>query len=145
LRGAGLKAAIEKNAAEIVRLHDRVNETAQLRSKDGDAWRRACEEFRTRFDALSFPGGYEDAGARILAGDAATIEAALCFLELRPYFFRSGYMRGALKRKLKRADLDAPQGERLRLVLQRDRAWRATKRLASPNPPLQRTALARRR
>jgi hypothetical protein len=131
LRGDGLKAAIERNAAEITRLQKRVHETAQLRRKDaesGEAWRRACDEFRTRYDALSFPGGYEGAAARILAADASTIEAALCFLELRPYFFRSGYIRGALKRKLKRAVLDPDQSERLRVVLERDEAWRAKER-----------------
>jgi hypothetical protein len=137
VRGADLKAAIERNAAEIARLHERVHETAQTRSKDGDAWRRACEEFRTRYDTLSFPGGYEGAGARILAGDASTIEAALCFLELRPYFFRSGYMNGALKRKLKRATLDPTQAERLRAVLERDAAWRSKNRGSSLDPPLQ--------
>jgi hypothetical protein len=132
-----LKAAIERHAAELTRLHERVHETAELRRKDGDAWRQACEEFRTRYDTLSFPGGYQGAGARILAADAGTIEAALCFLELRPYFFRSGYMYGALKRKLKRAALDPTQWERLHAVLERDAAWRAKKRGSSPEPPLQ--------
>jgi len=49
----------------------------------------------------------------------------MCFLELRPYFFRSGYMYKELLRKIKRAPLSPDQERRLRLVLERQAAWRA--------------------
>jgi len=132
-----------ENAKEITRLKARIDETFQHRGESQDhlaAWQRACADFHSRFDHLAFPGGYENAGARILGGDQAAIESALQFLEVRPYFFRSGYMRTALMRRLKRALLTAPQAERL------GEQVAAHKRRAAPaNPPLQRTALARRR
>jgi hypothetical protein len=92
-------------------------------------WERACAEFHARFDELAFPGGYETAGARILAGDPNAIEAALCFLELRPYFFRSGYMHRSLLRKAKRALLDSQQSARLRTILERQAQWQAQRKV----------------
>ncbi len=105
-----------ESAKELVRLKARIDETFQHRDDSQElwaAWQRACADFHSRFDRLAFPGGYESAGVRILAGDQAAIESALQFLEVRPYFFRSGYMRTALMRKLKRAVLTAPQAARL--------------------------------
>ncbi len=67
-------------------------------------------------------------GDRILAGDSEAIEAALCFVELRPYFFRSGYMFKALLPKLKRAPLSATEAARLQTVLSAYDAWREPKR-----------------
>jgi hypothetical protein len=130
VRSTDLKATIQRNADEIVRLHERVHETVQRRDVNAEgreAWVRACAEFHEKFDRLAFPGGYQDAAQRILAGDPYTIEAALCFFEIRPYFFRSGYMYGALLRKTKRATLDTAQASRLKAVLDRDAAWRAKK------------------
>ena len=106
-----------ENAKEIARLKARIDETFQHRGESQElraAWERACADFHSRFDLLAFPGGYENAGARILDGDQAAIESALQFLEMRPYFFRSGYMRTALMRRLKRAVLTAPQAARLK-------------------------------
>jgi hypothetical protein len=53
------------------------------------------------------------------AGDAEAIEAALVFLERRPYFFRSQYMRTKLGRLLKHAALTGGQAKRFGAV--RDR------------------------
>lgn len=125
---ANLKRQIEQNAQEIRRLHARIHETVGLREKSPalrQAWQEACREFHSRYDALAFPGGYEGAPARILAGDPATLETALCFIELRPYFFRSGYMYRQVLTKLKRAPLSAEQQVRLQSVLTALTAWRA--------------------
>jgi hypothetical protein len=65
------------------------------------------------YDALAFPGGWEGATCRLLAGDPECMEAAICFLEVRPYFYHSGYMFNSLLRKAKRAPLDPEQLERL--------------------------------
>jgi hypothetical protein len=109
--------AIEKNAEEIRRLHDRIGATFEKRDRSPEAWKAACAEFHQRYDQLAFPGGYAGALERILAGDPQTIEAALSFVECRPYFFRSGYMYKDLLRKLKRAPLDSGNARRLELIL----------------------------
>ena len=127
-----MKSAIQTNAVEIVRLHKLVHETARLRGKDPESrklWERACAEFHARFDELAFPGGYETAGPRILAGERDAVEAALSFLELRPYFFRSGYMHRDLLRKTKRAPLNAEQSARLRTILERQAQWQAQRKV----------------
>ena len=71
----------------------------------------------------------ERTGRPILAGDLQTIDAALGFVECRPYFFRSGYMFKDLLRKLKRAPMDAANTKRLELVLQAYADYRERLRL----------------
>lgn len=121
-----LKGIIEANGREVARLHARIHETFALRDTSEAhraQWSDACDEFHRRYDELAFPGGYEGAGRRILSGERNTIEAALCFLEVRPYFFRSGYMYDALLRKVKRAPLSEMQRVRLDDVLRLRAAW----------------------
>ena len=128
-----LAAELLANAAELRRLHARVHETFARRDESQQCrhiWETACKEFNNRYDMLAFPGGYwldgsDSALARIAGGDPQTIEAALCFVEVRPYFFRSGYMFTALLRKLKRAALSPRQTERLQHVLHRQALWRS--------------------
>jgi DNA repair exonuclease SbcCD ATPase subunit len=126
-----IKEQLALNAQEITRLHARIHETVRFRGhspEQKNEWERACEEFHSRYDQLAFPGGYETAFDRILAGDEVAIETALCFLESRPYFFRSGYMWKEISRKLKHADLTDQQLARLKMVMDKYNAWRATKR-----------------
>ena len=131
MKSSAIKATIEHGAAEIKRLHARVHETVRFRDsspQQRDAWSRACSEFHSRYSSLAFPGGYEGAIERIKAGDSFSIEAALCFLELRPYFFRSGYMFSEILRKLKRVELSVDQASRLAAIVQRQALWRAKRR-----------------
>ncbi len=67
---------------------------------------------------LAFPGGYEEGLQKIQAGDSNAIENALAFLEVKPYFFRSQYIRTKLIRLLKHAALSGQQEERLKKVLE---------------------------
>ena len=99
---------IRESERKINALHSRTNETLKERDKNEQKyreWQSACEEFHASYDALAFPGGYEGAYERILNGDPKAIEAGLCFIEIRPYFFRSGYIYKDLMRKLARAPL----------------------------------------
>jgi len=125
-----MKELMERNAEEIRRLHGRTHEAVRYREKSAEQkerWERACAEFHARYDALAFPGGYNNAMDRILSGDSEAIEAALCFIELRPYFFRSGYMFKDLLPKLKRTPLSAAETARLQVVLSAYEAWRHAK------------------
>ncbi len=130
MKASDIKMQITRGAAEIVRLHQRIHETVLERDKNPAAWadwKQACAEFHRRYSALAFPGGYMQALEKFRNDDPSVIEPALCFLELRPYFFRSGYMFSMLMRRVKRAPLSASQRERLDAVLARRDAWRARK------------------
>jgi hypothetical protein len=129
-----VKQQMLANAREITRLNTRIHETFASRNKSAQSrelWTAACAEFHCRYDELAFPGGYGGAIERILAGDSEAVEAALCFCECRPYFFRSGYMYKELLRKTKRAPMTESQAERFKVVLQCQAEWRARKQVAN--------------
>jgi hypothetical protein len=112
---------ILRNAEVINQLYSNIHETFKFREKNEHKlkeWQNACKEFHSRYNLLAFPGGLEGAFQRILNGEPKAIEAALCFIECRPYFFRSGYMFKDLLRKLKRAPLESGQLNRLNRVLE---------------------------
>lgn len=125
-----LKRLILENASEIVRLHSRIHEALPDRDKKPAGrreWEQACAEFHTRYNTLAFPGGYVGALGRISAGDPQTMEAAICFLECRPYFFRSGYMFKDILRRCRKAPLPVRLSERLRVVETKLAEWRKRK------------------
>jgi hypothetical protein len=125
------KKQIMDNAEEVRRLHARAHETFKQRGQ-GPAklqeWKQACERFHSSYDALAFPGGYRGAPERILEGDERALEAAICFLECRPYFFRSGYMFKTILRKAKHAPKSERQAKRLQIVLDNLDEWKRTRR-----------------
>lgn len=97
---------IREGEAEIRRLHARIHEKYRDREKSDRArqeWRAAGHEFHSRYSELAFPGGLECVFDRIREGDETTIETALIWLEVRPYFFRSGYHYKDILRSLRRA------------------------------------------
>ncbi|MBL0226598.1 MAG: hypothetical protein IPQ16_13805 [Geobacteraceae bacterium] len=117
-----MRGLIQQNAEEINRLQASVHETFKNRDKNENKrreWENACKEFHHKYDRLAFPGGLKGAYERILVGDHEAMEAAICFLETRPYFFRSGYMFKTILRKAKRAPLNKDQQERLEAVQKR--------------------------
>jgi hypothetical protein len=125
-----IKEQIRANAAEIVRLHSRIHETVKHRTKNPEKrheWEQACAEFHARYEGLAFPGGYRSALQRISRGDPDAMEAAICFLELRPYFFRSGYMFKAILPRCRRAPLTLEQAARLKTIEKRLAEWRQGK------------------
>jgi hypothetical protein len=125
-----IRAQIAANAAEITRLMRRIDASVLLRDKspaDRAAWEADCAELHRRYNSLAFPGGYGEALEKFHVGDPSVIEPTLCFLEQRPYFFRSGYMFTTLMRRVKRADLTKGQRQRLEAVLARQAAWKARK------------------
>jgi hypothetical protein len=118
------RGVIQKNAKRVTELHHRIQETFKRRDTSPEAraeWAHACDEFHRQYDALAFPGGYAAALEKIEAGDGRAIEDALAFLEVRPYFFRSQYIRTKLTRLLKHAQLTAPQAGRIQRALEADK------------------------
>src|SRR5579864_678126 len=125
-----IKERIRENAAEIVRLHSRIHETVRHRHENPKKrleWEQACAEFHKRYSNLAFPGGYEGALQRITSGDPSTMEAAICFLECRPYFFRSGYMFKDILRRCRKAPRTSEQTARLKVIEQKLLEWRQRK------------------
>jgi hypothetical protein len=130
MKTSDIKTRIANNTVDLVRLHKRIHETVLEREKSAASrasWKSACAEFHQRFNSLAFPGGYAEALEKFRAGDMSVLEPALCFLEVRPYFFRSGYMFSVLLRRVKRAPLTPDQQQRLDDVLARREAYRARK------------------
>ena len=125
-----IKQIILENSNEVARLHSAMHETHRRRDESAqarEAWTQAAREFNTRFDRLAFPGGYDGALDRLLAGDALAMEAAICFLELRPYFFHSGFMFKDLLRKSRKAPLSPQQKSRLDAIEVAVVEWRQNK------------------
>jgi hypothetical protein len=125
-----IKERIRESAAEIVRLHSRIHETLSERGKNAQKrqeWETACSEFHTRYTHLAFPGGYDGALERISSGDPESMESAICFLECRPYFFRSGYMFKDILRRCRRVPLSAGQAARLKVIEEKLEQWRLRK------------------
>ncbi len=126
-----------KNAEEITRLHARIKETVAKRHESDEAWQEwkdACAEFHANYDRLAFPNGLNNAEQQILEGDAWTIDAALDFLECRPYFFRSGYIRTWLIRRLKKAPMRPKQKERFDAFLEKEKAYKERKKAEKKRP-----------
>lgn len=110
---------ILRNARRINELKARIDKTVKFRDKNEHKrkeWQNACSDFHKEYYSLAFPGGYEGALERLLDGDSKTMEAAICFLEARPYFFRSGYMFKDILRKAKKAPLSEDQRKRFNKV-----------------------------
>jgi len=111
---------LEANSARLRELHDAIHQSFRARGESAEAnmqWRDACARFHDEYDALAFPGGLTYGLARLRALDPEAIETAVHFLEVDPYFFRSGYIKADLLRHLKRAPLTKSQAQRLRNVI----------------------------
>jgi hypothetical protein len=125
-----IKQTIIENTAEIVRLDTLRRKAFEQRNQSPEKWDefyQAGTELSSRYNSLAFPRGLNGAYERIASGDPDTIEEAICFLEVRPYFLRSGYMFRDILRKCKRAPLSPEQVSRLDAVLEEVAEWRRSK------------------
>ncbi len=123
-----MKNSIEENAAKLRDLNDAIHATLKDRNKSANhrkRWAEACHQFHSSYDKLAFPGGLGEAKKKLVAGDSATIESAVQFLEVDPIFFRSGYIKEEILEHLSRSELSDGQKRRLReVILQRIRDTR---------------------
>jgi hypothetical protein len=113
-----IAAIVAANAEALVQLHSRIHETLARRFRseaDRDRWVEACAEFHRRFPELIFPGGLKHWEA-FLSGAPEEIESAITFLEVDPWFFRSGYLKQIVWGRIKRASLTVAQQDRLEAV-----------------------------
>jgi len=131
------KKLILRNASEINRLKALMDESFKNRhetSVSNQIWEEACQNFHDQYDRLAFPGGLEGAYTRILDGDPYAMEAAIVFVECRPFFFRSGYMYCDIIKKLKRSPLSNELKQRFEKVMESYEQYRCKKNLdGKPN------------
>ena len=101
---------------------DIIRKTAgRIREVHRQGGRGFIPQYSALVDQL-FPGGYDCGLRNIRQGDAKAIDSALAFLEVRPYFFRSQYIRTRLMRLLKHTTLDPTQAERFSRIIQIEHA-----------------------
>ena len=127
---------IRRSAEQIAEIQSRLDRNFQLRDISGDArraWLEAAEELRARYNNLAFPGGADTAVQRVRQGEPYAMESAVCFLELRPYFLRSGYMFKDFLRACRKAPLTEEQRIRFDEVERRYWLWRDKKRSEARN------------
>ena len=126
-----IRQQIQRNAAQITALRKRIEETFTQRDSGPEqfsAWKLACRDFHDNYQALAFPGGAYNARHRMRAGDDEALEYAIAFLEVRPYFFRSGYMYQEFMRVLRNCPLSASQRTRYDRVRDKYLEYRKTRR-----------------
>ena len=106
---------VEAGAADVEATQRQVNATAKRRDvslEDEQLWSEACEAARIALDTLYSPD-LDDLVAGIAGASPESSEAAIVFLEVDPWVFRSGYMKQKILKRLARARLTEP--DRLRL------------------------------
>ncbi len=121
---------ILKNTREINKLRENIKKTLAERHKNKakkTLWHNACFEFQEKYNALVFD--YQDYQGEkyfyelLIAGDEYVMEYAVCFIEVRPYFFQSGYIYQKLLRKLKHAPLNESQQQRYLTIKAKYKQW----------------------
>lgn len=101
------------------RHRDRIHEAVADRDKSREAfevWRKVCQEWHDS----TLPTDYlwtAETQLRLTEGDRETIDDVLLFLEVDPWFFRSGYLKELLLDNLRQAPLTADDKARLREVI----------------------------
>ncbi|HIE4564137.1 TPA: hypothetical protein ACXNIY_002211 [Stenotrophomonas maltophilia] len=126
--GAPMERLIRANADEINRLRQAIREAAGARWRGPEEMQRhaaACTEYNQRYEQLAFPGGYANALRQLVEHDPNTLDVVLTFLEVRPYFFRSGYMWKTLLKRAQRVPMGTKQHARLQKILDDYAAYRA--------------------
>lgn len=126
--GAPMERLIRANADEINRLRQAIREAAGARWRGPEEMQRhaaACAEYNQRYEQLAFPGGYANALRQLVEHDPNTLDVVLTFLEVRPYFFRSGYMWKTLLKRAQRVPMGTKQHARLQKILDDYAAYRA--------------------
>jgi len=109
---------IIEESAKLQALHAQIHRTFALRDRDEkhwQEWKQACHGFHAYSSALDpyFKLACEE--SRYSKRDL--IEFAICFLEVDPMFFRSGYLKQIVITRLKRSELREGDKSRLRGVV----------------------------
>ena len=99
-------------------MHRLIHECYGMKGREDD-WRGACSAFREGYDAWTFPGGLDAGMSALKKGDSHAQNAAILFLEIDPMFFRSGYIKEEIIRRLKQFDLTSSEVDRVHSAILR--------------------------
>jgi hypothetical protein len=110
---------VARRAEEIAVSHRLVNETVVHRSESAEgrqAWSEAAARHKLAVKTVESPD-WIALIQKIKRSDPMAVEAAIVYLEVDPWCFRSGYFKERILRELSRAHLDEPDKRRIRVVL----------------------------
>ncbi len=113
-----LARIIREEAAKIVELHAEIRRTLRLSTPGAvgaTAYSAACDamhSYRSRIDPY-----LERAYTEWAYADEELLEFVVCYLEVDPRYFRSGYIKAVLLTRLKRSDPDEARLARIRNML----------------------------
>ncbi|MBA3954976.1 hypothetical protein H0X48_06680 [Candidatus Dependentiae bacterium] len=112
-----LASLILNNAQTITALVTKVNQSYKDKVKHPLTWQQATEQLQSLYDQLAFPGGLEHGLQLLKAQDPNTTQIAIDYLEVNPYFFRSGYIKEKIIRLLKKINVSEQQKKQLQEII----------------------------
>ena len=113
-----IRTQITENSARLRAMHAEI-ERAFAEEPRGPAHAAACTAFHREYNALAFPGGLEHFLERLKRLEPPAVEEAIEFLEAEPWFYRSGYIKEEIVRRLKKVAVTERQRNRLAAVVLR--------------------------
>lgn len=110
-----IKRLIIEESETLYRLHKNIHVTFGNRDKDIESWHKACAEFHSYESVITsmIDRVYDEKKF----SDQELLEFAISFLEVDPMFFRSGYIKEAILKKLKSSILNKSQRDRVINIL----------------------------
>jgi len=116
--GRNFTELITEEGAKLGELHAQVHQTFLQRDRDAKSrseWERACNAFHSYVSRMNH---YIERACKTGRYDEKNLlEFVVCFLEVDPWFYRSGYLKETFLTRLKRSDLNDALKERLCIVL----------------------------
>jgi len=112
-----VQAQVLEHAKRLTVLIDKITETSKNKNTNPTAWRIACDDFRSQYNMLAFPGGLDEGLAALKNHDLSAIMIAIEFLKADPYYHRSGYNKKKILHLLKNAPLEPQQINDLQDIL----------------------------
>jgi hypothetical protein len=124
------RSSIRKNEIIINRLHKTMHSANEQKNKSIahlEAWKATCREFHENYSRLIYLFQFSDYRVELRGGNTEAIEYAISFIEVRPYFFRSGYLYKDLIRVLRSCPLNKSHRERYQIISERYKEYQQQK------------------
>ena len=107
-----------ENSVRLRQLRDQLHKACE-QARGSEAHQTAIDEFNAQYEYLAFPGGLQNGLDALKDANTSIIPDCIAFLEADPWFFRSGYAKAEILRRLKNLPLTDVQRKRLlKIILQ---------------------------